>query len=49
MNLLPLILAQSGQNGANGQGQSISPEVMQTMMMNAMMPDLNFNMNDNNR
>ena len=48
MNLLPLILAQSGQNGTNGQ-QSISPDVMQMMMMNAMMPDLNFNTNDNNR
>ena len=49
MNLLPLILAQNGQNGANGQGPAISPEVMQTMMMNAMMPDLNFNLNDNNK
>ena len=45
MNMLPLIMAQGGQNGQN----SMSPETIQAMMMNAMMPDLNFNFNDNNK
>ncbi|MBR1907904.1 tetratricopeptide repeat protein [bacterium] len=44
MNMLPFIMAQNGQNGQN----TMSPEVMQAMMMNAMMPDLNFNLNNNN-
>ena len=45
MNMLPLIMAQGGQNGQN----SMSPEVIQAMMMNAMMPDLNFSSNSDNR
>ena len=44
MNMLPLIMAQ-GQNGQN----NMSPEVIQAMMMNAMMPNLNFNLNNDNK
>lgn len=42
MNMVPFMMAQS-QSGKN-----IDPRIMQAMMMNSMMPDFNFN-NDNNR
>ena len=45
MNMLPLFMAQ-GQNGEKG---GLSPEVMQAMLMNSMMPDLTFSSNNNNR
>lgn len=41
MNMLPMMLAQNG-------GKNIDPQVMQAMMMQSMMPDINFNMNNNN-
>jgi len=46
MNMLPFMLAQSNQNGGK---PNISPEVMQAMMMNSMMPDLNFSNNNNDK
>ena len=45
MNMLPLFMAQ-GQNGEKG---GLSPEVMQAMLMNSMMPDLTFSSSNNNR
>lgn len=45
LNMLPLFMAQ----GQNGEKSSISPEVMQAMLMNSMMPDLTFSSNNNNR
>lgn len=43
MNMIPFMMAQS-QSGKN-----IDPRIMQAMIMNSMMPDFNFNNNDNNR
>lgn len=42
MNMLPYMLAQK-----NGQSGGYSPQLMQAMMMNSMLPDMNFNTNDN--
>lgn len=43
MNMLPFLMSQAKN------GQNIDPRFMQTMMMNSMMSDLNFNNNNNNR
>lgn len=45
MNMLPLLMSQ----GQNGEKPNISPEVMQAMLMNSMMPDLTFSSNNDNR
>lgn len=45
MNMLPFILSQ-GNNPQNGGRNNFSPEVIQAMMMNSMMPDLNFSTSD---
>lgn len=45
MNMIPLMMAQS-KNGQAG-GSSYNPQMMQAMMMNSMLPDINFNTNDN--
>jgi hypothetical protein len=45
MNMIPFMLAQS-KNGQSGGGNPYSPQLMQTMMMNSMLPDFNFNTND---
>lgn len=45
MNMIPFMLAQS-KNGQSGAGNPYSPQLMQTMMMNSMLPDFNFNTND---
>lgn len=45
MNMLPFIMAQSNQ-GQNGEKTNINPEILQTVMMNSMMPDLNFSTSD---
>lgn len=47
MNMLPYMLAQNS-NGANGTNNSLSPQIIQAMMMNSMMPDYNLN-TDNDR
>jgi len=47
MNMLPMMLAQS-KAGKNG-GSSYNPQMIQSMMMNSMLPDMNFNTNDNNK
>lgn len=46
MNMLPFLLAQNNQNGGK---PNISPEVLQAMMMNSMMPDFNFSNNNNDK
>ena len=46
MNLLPFMMAQQGQNGS--QQPAMSPDMMQAMMFNSMMPNLNLG-TDNNR
>lgn len=38
MNMLPMLLAQNG-------GKNIDPQMIQTMMMQSMLPDINFNTN----
>ena len=38
MNMLPMMLAQNG-------GKNIDPQMIQTMMMQSMLPDINFNTN----
>ena len=45
MNMLPLLMSQ----GQNGEKPNISPEVMQAMLMNSMMPDLTFSSSNDNR
>ena len=45
MNMIPFMLAQS-KNGQNNAGNPYSPQLMQSMMMNSMLPDFNFNTND---
>lgn len=45
MNILPFLMAQQGQNGQQNQ---MSPELMQTMMLNSMMPSLNMGSDNNN-
>lgn len=39
MNMLPMLLAQNG-------GKNIDPQMLQTMMMQSMLPDVNFNTNN---
>ncbi len=50
MNMLPFMMAQQAAQNANGanQQQMMSPEMMQTMMFNSMMPSLNFGLGGNN-
>lgn len=44
MNMLPFMLAQ---NGKDGKANAYTPQLMQTMMMNSMLPDFNFNTDKN--
>lgn len=44
MNMLPYLMAQQAKNGQ----QTMTPEAMQAMMFNSMMPNLNFNLDSNN-
>ena len=37
MNMLPMLMAQ------NNNGKNIDPQVLQSMMMNSMLPDFTFN------
>lgn len=49
MNMLPFMMAQQAQNGnANGQQQMLSPDMMQAMMFNSMMPNFNFGLGNGN-
>lgn len=50
MNMLPFMMAQQATQNANGanQQQMMSPEMMQTMMFNSMMPNMNFGLGGNN-
>ncbi|MBR1943018.1 hypothetical protein IJ843_04725 [bacterium] len=50
MNMLPFMMAQQAAQNANGgnQQQMMSPEMMQTMMFNSMMPNFNFGLGGNN-
>lgn len=49
MNMLPFMMAQQAQNGnANGQQPMISPDMMQAMMFNSMMPNFNFGIGNGN-
>ncbi len=49
MNMLPFMMAQQAAQNANGGNQQmISPEMMQTMMFNSMMPNMNFGLNGSN-
>lgn len=50
MNMLPFMMAQQAAQNANGgnQQQMMSPEMMQTMMFNSMMPNMNFGLGNNN-
>ena len=50
MNMLPFMMAQQATQNANGTNQQpmMSPEMMQTMMFNSMMPNMNFGLGDNN-
>lgn len=41
LNMIPYMLAQ-GKNGADNGANSYSPQIMQAMMMNSMLPDFNF-------
>lgn len=42
MNMLPYMMAQSGQGG---QGSNMSPQLIQSMLMNSMMPSFDFDTN----
>lgn len=46
MNMIPFMLAQS-KNGESG--NPYTPQLMQSMLMNSMIPDFSFNTNDDNR
>ena len=46
MNMLPFMMAQQAQNG---QQPAISPDIMQAMMFNQMMPNLDFSSGNNDR
>ena len=46
MNMLPFMMAQQAQNR---QQQTISPDIMQAMMFNQMMPNLDFSSGNNDR
>lgn len=50
MNMLPFMMAQQAAQNANGGNQQpmMSPEMMQTMMFNSMMPNMNFGLGGNN-
>ena len=51
MYMLPFMMAQQAAQNANGnvaQQQMMSPEMMQTMMFNSMMPNFNFGLGGNN-
>lgn len=49
MNMLPFMMAQQAQNGnTNGQQPMISPDMMQAMMFNSMMPNFNFGIGNGN-
>ena len=50
MNMLPFMMAQQAAQNANGTNQQpmMSPEMMQTMMFNSMMPNMNFGLGGNN-
>lgn len=49
MNMLPFMMAQQAQNGnTNGQQPMISPDMMQAMMFNSMMPNFNFGLGNGN-
>ena len=50
MNMLPFMMAQQAAQNANGSNQQpmMSPEMMQTMMLNSMMPNMNFGLGGNN-
>lgn len=50
MNMLPFMMAQQAAQNANGGNQQpmMSPEMMQTMMLNSMMPNMNFGLGGNN-
>ena len=50
MNMLPFMMAQQAQNGnqnSNGQQFMISPDMMQAMMFNSMMPNFDFGLGNN--
>ena len=47
MNMIPMMMAQS--KSGQGGGSSYNPQMMQAMMMNSMLPDMNFTSNDNNK
>lgn len=44
MNMIPYMLSQK-----DGQGSAYTPQMMQAMMMNSMLPDFNFNTNNDNK
>ncbi len=46
MNMLPFMMAQQAQNG---QQQAISPDIMQAMMFNQMLPNMDFSSGNNDR
>ncbi len=51
MNMLPFMMAQQAAQNANSNGnkqQMMTPEMMQTMMFNSMMPNFNFGLGGNN-
>ena len=50
MNMLPFMMAQQAAQNANGTNQQpmMSPEMVQTMMFNSMMPNMNFGLGGNN-
>ena len=50
MNMLPFMMAQQAAQNANGSGnqqQMMTPDMMQAVMFNSMMPNFNFGMGDN--
>jgi len=49
MNMLPFMMAQQAAQNSNGGNQQpmMSPEMMQTMMLNSMMPNMNFGLSGN--
>lgn len=46
LNMIPFMLAQS-KSGQSGNENPYTPQLMQSMLMNSMLPDFNFNVNDN--
>jgi len=45
MNMIPFMLAQN-KNGQNNAGNPYSPQLVQSMLMNSMLPDFNYNTNN---